>query len=551
MRTRGRLTPVTALTALTALVSVVCLSAAATATTPATATGPMAGAALRAELRPNIVVIMVDDMRSDDLRFMPRTRRVIGDAGVVFSNSFSPHPLCCPARASFLSGRYTHNHRVFGVTPPYAFPSFDDRSTLATWLQDAGYRTTYLGKYLNGYGPLPAPGASTGDSTTYVPPGWTTWRASIDGGLPSSHPEDGSTYRYYDTTLSRNGEGFENFAGRYQTRVYGDLSEEIIRAEAAQEAPFFLYASYTAPHNGKPHESDDPEPVTRSDGRVVGFATPARPAYVHGLFDAVVRAAPGRSWVDPDITDKPRYLRKPAVTSEEWLALREVTRQRAEALWVVDRQVERTIDALAASGELDRTLVVFTSDNGYFLGEQRVLQGKIWPHEPSLRVPLLMRGPGIPALQTRTDPITSLDVAPTLAEAAGTTPGGPVDGISLLGVARSGDRGWTRAVLTETGPVGGIVRATDEAGGALNDGERPDVRYAIGVRTPRYLYVDVATGERELYDLRTDPSQYHNLATVREYADERGLLARELHRLRACAGVECSAPMPDRLIGGP
>jgi len=524
------------------------LSAAATATRP---TGSIALAAARTELRPNIVVIMVDDMRSDDLRFMPRTRRLIGDAGVSFLNSFSPHPLCCPARASVLTGRYTHNHRVFGVTPPYAFPSFNDRSTLATWLQADGYRTTYLGKYLNGYGRLPAPGASTGDSTTYVPPGWTTWRASIDGGLPSDHPEDGSTYRYFDTTISRNGEGFENFAGRYQTRVYGDLSEQIVAAEAAQEAPFLFYASYTAPHHGQPREYDDPEPFVRRDGEVVEFVTPARPLDVRGFFDATVKAAPGRSWADPDFTDKPRYLRRPPLAAEEWLALRDVTRQRAEALWVVDRQVERTVDALAASGELDRTHVVFTSDNGFFLGEQRVRHGKVWPHEPSLRVPLLMRGPGIPAGQTRTDPITSVDLAPTLAEAAGIVPAGPMDGVSLLDVARTGNRGWTRAILTATGPSGGVVRATDEAGGALTDGEQPDVRYAIGVRTPRYLYVDLATGERELYDLRTDPSQYHNLATVRDYADEQRLLVRELQRLRACAGAECAAPMARALIGGP
>ena len=547
MRSRGRLTPMTALTALAASVCAVSLSAAAaTATPPAGLPGSGSGStlALRAETRPNIVVIMVDDMRSDDLRFMPRTKRLIGDAGVEFVNSFSPHPLCCPARASVLDGRYTHNHRVFGVAPPYAFPSFDDRSTIATWLQDAGYRTTYLGKYLNGYGQLPAPGATTGDSTTYVPPGWTTWRASIDGGLPSDHPDAGSTYRYYDTTLSVDGEAFENFAGRYQTRVYGELSEQIVRAEAAQEAPFLLYASYTAPHHGGPRESDDPARVLRSDGREVDFVTPARPPEVRGIFDATVTAAPGKSWVDPDFSDKPRYLRKPALTAEEWLALRDVTRQRAESLWVVDQAVKRTIDALAASGELDRTLVLFTSDNGYFLGEQRVRQGKVWPHEPSLRVPMLVRGPGIPAGQTRTDPITSMDLAPTLAEAGGVVPGRPVDGVSLLGVARSGNRGWTRSILTETGSSGGVVRSTDEAGGPLGAGEQPDLRYALGVRTQRYLYVDVATGERELYDLRSDPQQYHNLATVPAYADELAVLAGELKRLRSCAGAECSAPMP-------
>src|SRR5690606_8079350 len=125
--------------------------------------------------RPNLVLIMFDDMRDDDLRFMPHTRRLVGGAGVRFVNSFSPNPLCCPARASSLTGQYSHNHRVYDVRAPYAFHSFDDRSTLATWLQKAGYATVYLGKYLNLYGEQPEPGASRGRSVRYVPPGWTDW----------------------------------------------------------------------------------------------------------------------------------------------------------------------------------------------------------------------------------------------------------------------------------------------------------------------------------------------------------------------------------------
>ena len=376
---------------------------------------------------------MVDDMRADDLRFMPLTKRLIGGAGVTFTNSFSPDPLCCPARASALTGLYTHNHRVFDVNPPWGFRVFDDRSTVATWLQGGGYATVYLGKYLNGYGWMSRPGAESGNSLHYVPPGWSQWRASIDSGLPAEHPANGSTYNFFDTTLSRNGEGFQALEGEYQSRAYGRITEQIVARRAAAPRPFFLQVSYTAPHTGLPDEPDDPGWVRRSDGTRERFGTPARPEDVKGLFDDRLTAAPGATWRDPDFSDKPAYLQsRPPMNEAEHRASLEETRQRAEALWVVDRQVGRTIDVLRRSGELANTHVVFTSDNGFYLGEQRIRHGKVFPHEPSIRVPLLMRGPGIPSGQVRRDPVVSMDLAPTVAAAAGVSPSTSVDGQSML-----------------------------------------------------------------------------------------------------------------------
>ncbi len=481
------------------------------------------------QTRPNVVMIMVDDMRADDIRYMPWTRKLIGNRGVTFRNSFSPYPLCCPARASVLVGQYTHNHRVFHVYAPYGFPSFDDSSTVATWLRRSGYSTVYLGKYLNGYGWMPEPGETSGKSIYYVPPGWTEWRASIDGGLPAGHPKRGNTYEYFDTTLSRNGKAFDNYAGRYQSRVYGGLSEQIIRARTASDKPFFFYASYTAPHNGGPIEPDDPGMLTRSDGVEYRMGSPARPNDVKGLFDTRITAAPGADWADPDFSDKPAYLAAPPTTAAERRAMLNLTRQRVEALSVVDQQVRRTVAALAASGELEETLVIFTSDNGYFLGEQRMRQGKIFPHEPSLRVPLLMRGPGIPAGEVRYDPYMSMDFAPTVADFAGVQPAGSVDGVSMLGVARQGDRGWKRAVLTETGSPW----------------------WATGIRTDRYLYVRQDNGDEELYDLATDPNQYVNLVTDPAAADVLALLRNERTRMADCQAEECRADMPARLTTGP
>ena len=229
----------------------------------------------------------------------------------------------------------------------------------------------------------------------------------------------------------------------------------------------------------------------------------------------------------------------------------EVTRQRAESLAVVDEQVEKTVAALAATGELDDTLVIVTSDNGYFLGEHRIRQGKVLPYEPALAVPLLVRGPGIPAGEVRTDPFTTVDVAPTVLAAAGTTVDWPLDGKDLLGVARSGDRGWRRAVLTETGPRG-VVADLDESGPELKPRDPgPDAkRFSQGIRTARYLYVEHASGETELYDMAVDPDQLDSVAGDPAYAEDQAALARVLDKMRGCRAGACSAPMPRSLRAG-
>lgn len=513
---------------------------------------------------PNVLMFMLDDMRADDLRYMPHTRRLIAAQGVSFANAFAPYPLCCPARASMMTGTYTHNHGVYSHLPPYGFSRFDDSSTFATWLRTAGYRTAYLGKYLNGYGRQPVRGAAEGTtSTQYVPPGWTDWHASIDGGLPASHPANGGTYRYYDTTLNNDGQGYLALNGRYQSRAYGSLATAKVTQMAAAPDPFLYVVSFTAPHHGKPNSSNDPEPVLRDDGTTTQMATPAVPEDARGRFDSIITEAPGASWLDPDPSDRPEEMRDvPPPNDAEKVALLEVTRQRAEAVGVVDDQVGRVMASLQATGELEQTYVLLTSDNGYFLGEHGIRQGKVLPYEPSLRVPLVMRGPGIPAGEVRHDPVLSTDLAPTFAEIGDVTPTTSVDGVSMLEVARSGDRGWTRPVLVVTGP-GSTVRDTDEAGAPAppEDPGAVDLRYLLGVRTARYLYTDRASGHQELFDLRTDPAQYDNVIdedvpvpddpSGMTYAEVSDLLRQELAEVRACDGDACQGPLPPSLVEAP
>lgn len=509
--------------------------------------------ALGTDARPNLLVLMTDDMRADDLRFMPQTRRLLGadaEAGATFVNALAPHPLCCPARASFLNGRYTHNHGVWSHKEPFGFRVLDDAETLPVWLQRAGYATAFTGKYLNGYGSQRL--LSGGPSTRYVPPGWTDWRAAVGHRGIDEPWLAGSPYRYFDTTLNVGGV-LEPHPGEYQTHLLGGVAREMVREAARSPQPFFAHVSFTAPHTGGPDEPDDPVRVDAAPGMRSRLGTPARPSYVHGRFDAEITGIPGRAR-EPGIVGKPVFLSgRPPMTQAEVAGLLEVRRQRAEALAVVDEEVGAIMATLAATGQLDDTIVLFTSDNGYFLGEHRMRTGKTLAYDPSLRVPLLVRGPGV-APGVRRDPFLTVDVAPTLLAAAGVRPPEVVDGVSLLGVLRDGDRGWTRPVLTESGPrrLAPLVRRGLLPEGSVLDrphGPSP-LRFSQGVRTERYLYVEHASDERELYDLVRDPGQLDNVVADESRAGVVRRLAAVLDRLRTCSGEGCARPLPPSLRTG-
>ena len=494
--------------------------------------------------RPNILVLMVDDMRDDDLQFLPNVQRLITDRGVRFTNALSPHPLCCPARASFLTGLYSHNHEVWSHKPPFGFRVLEDRQTLPVWLRDLGYSTTFLGKYLNGYGRQRL--RDGGSSLRYIPPGWTDWRGAIDNrGLDEEHLA-GGTYRYFDTTLNVNGR-LEPHNSYYQTHLFSQITQQVVRDRARSPQPFFMWTSFVAPHGGTPREKDDPAPVEMASGMVQRFPTPARPDYVKGRFDHRITRIPGATF-DAGVAGKPYFIkRKPPLSPAEQAAILESYRQRVETLSVVDDEVANIVESLERTGELDNTYVVLTSDNGYFLGENRMRRGKILPYEPSLRVPLVVRGPGLPEGEVRTDPFLMTDFAPTLVDAAGGgRPPVPVDGQSMLEVAEDGDRGWTRGVITETGPRYLHARDQEALGSRLL--ARPEgpswKRFSQGVRTARYLYVEHASRERELYDLLRDPHETHNLVDDPSMRRVVRALARELDRLRDCLGPSCTRPLP-------
>ena len=488
--------------------------------------------------RSNVLVIETDDMRWDDLRFMPHVRRFLQERGLSFENSFAPYPLCCPSRASFLTGQYAHNHHVYSHEDPFGFASFRDRRTLATVLQKAGYRTGLVGKYLNGYGEQPLR-PSGRPSLNYVPPGWDQWMAGSDHAWGPGDPFAGGTYDYFSLVQNINGR-IVGSPGRYSTDVLAEQARDVIDRFGRTSSPWFVWWTPVAPHHGSPIESDDPPPSTRLDGLSTSWVTPARPDWVKGRFDPQVThgaGTPASGSAERDVSDKPRYLRRlPELSASERLAERDVTRQRGESLLVLDVQIERTISRLARTGQLPDTVVVFTSDNGYYLGEHRKRQGKINLHEPSLRVPLIIAGPGVPSGR-RYDPVTTVDLAPTIAAYAGTRMP-HADGTDLRPLIASGDRGWDRPVVTE----GMMPEPTYQARRRLG----PSPLNARGLRLGRWKLTRYSTGETELYDLAKDPLELRNLSRVPAYAELRDELLALFRRYRDCRGHGCRTTLPRR-----
>ena len=361
----------------------------------------------------------------------------------------------------------------------------------------------------------------------------------------------GGTYDYFDTPYNINGTPTNNHRGDYQTDTLGGFARTLVKAHLTKKSPFFMYVSFTAPHYGGPTESDDPRRntfhFTRADGNNSDFATPARPDWVKGRFDRIITRPPGfpRSGgpAEADVSDKPQKLRKLTVPRGR-MALTEVTRQRAESIYVMDRQIGRLVRTIKQRGEWADTVVIFTSDNGYFLGEHRQRTGKTKAHEPSLRVPFVITGPGLRGGQVRNDPITTVDLTATILDIAGATPPHPPDGQSRLPTMLDGDQGWTVPVVTE---------ATHTTKGKRTDPAFPrgDARTSVGLRTARYSFTRYDNSEGELYDLFTDPAQMDNLYEDPGHRHVRDGLDRLWADYKDCAGSSCRTLLPEQFSADP
>jgi len=445
---------------------------------------------------PNVLLITTDDQTLAEMEFLPQTQRLIGDAGATFETMLSPHPLCCPARAEILTGQYAQNNGVHTNGGPYggweALRDPDD--TLGTWLQDSGYDTSLIGKFLNKWRP----------EEHGTPAGWSDFQTS---------PVD--SFGYYDFSIYANGETTD-YTGResYSTDYVTDATVERIEDWSGQDRPFFVWASYYAPHGDcRKAEAGCKTPPTPADEYADEYADLRPPVYDKESF----RAKPDRP--NPIVRGRDEVTRGKA---------RQMFLQRARSLISVDNGVARIVDALEDQGVLDDTLLLFTSDNGYLLGEHRYL-GKVVGYEESLRVPLLMRGPGVEAGSTPRQVATTVDLAPTIVAAAGAEPGRTVDGRDL------------RAVVDGSGTAADTVLI--QAGEQPNKASRSGKLWMFrGVRTNRYTYTVWVrkNGNRyvELFDNRRDPEQVDNLAGARRYRAVEKELRQRTSALKSCSGTD-------------
>ncbi|MDX6652891.1 MAG: N-acetylglucosamine-6-sulfatase [Solirubrobacterales bacterium] len=454
---------------------------------------------------PNVVVIMTDDQDSSELRLMAQTKKLLAGHGVSFKRYYDSDPLCCPSRTTYLTGQYAHNHRVRSNTGPSGgYQQFkatgDIDNTLNIWLQGAGYTTGFVGKYLNGYGR----GGPT--QKKEIPPGWDQWFAA-----PGS-----SEIKVYDYTLNQNGRlrRYGHKPRDYQTDVYGKLATKFIQHQDGTK-PFFLSLAPLAPHDDTTANEaasggvHGPPPAPRHQGRFRHLAFPHK-----------------RSFNEKDVTDKPRYIRKrPRYNAHQVANFVASYRRRAASLLAVDDLVGDVVSALRAKGQLDNTYIFFTSDNGYLLGEHRI-ETKSYPYEESVRVPLVVRGPGIPAGEGRSQLTANVDLAPTILDIAGASGQAtrPLDGLSLLPTAVAG--------LDPTQPG-----STPRAGILI---ESFSLAHYQGVESGDWTYVQYSSGEKELYNLGDDPLQLSNLASKPSTSIRRHDMAHLLAQLADCAGETCS-----------
>jgi arylsulfatase A-like enzyme len=457
---------------------------------------------------PNIIVVMTDDqsMNSYSRETMPNAFRLFDDGGTRFSDAYAMPPLCCPARATFQTGQYPHNH---GVVQNFYEQLREPDNTLGVWLDRGGYNVGLSGKFMNGYyAEEPAPGFDY----------W--WELRANPGYYNYQALDG-------TELVRPGDDPDDYSTLAVTRN----AVEFVREAAAGDDPFFLWASYYAPHS-----------FSRDSERVCGdLAAQVLPEDWRLFKDSPVHFPP--AFDEADISDKPAPSRTLLPLSDLVIEdkINDIRCARA-AVHRVDVGIGEILDELEAAGVEDETAIFFISDNGLFFGEHRRPYDKAVPYEAVLEVPMAAHIPagvlGSEPVPEVDEPTGTLDLAPTILDLAGAEPCNEdecrvMDGRSLLDLVRGDDPTWPRdrARLSELGKGCGTYASVERGDWMYSEwyeGEPPDCE-TIGV---------------ELYDLAADPHQLDNLLGIPETRSQPDVKAKAeqmaalLEEMRQCNGIE-------------
>lgn len=442
--------------------------------------------------RPNVIVITTDDQTMDEMRFLPRTRSLFS-AGRRFANFYAATPLCCPSRASFLTGRYSHNHGVLdngGANGGWKTFRQNEQDTLPVWMQSAGYETSWIGKYMNGY------------DLSKRPEGWSNWFAK-----DSNYDEAlyGKAMYYNYKVLVQDGTNLAKIkeygasSSDYQTKVFTRRAVSQIQ-ERNKNKPLFLSLAYSAPHS--------PTIPARED--IGSYSADDMPPLV--------------SYNERDVSDKNKSVAKlPELKESTEKSLLQVRMRRAEMLRSVDRGVARIMQTLQEEGMMESTYVIFTSDNGFFFGQHRISKGKGFPYLPASSVPLLVRGPEVVSgVESRV--ASNVDLAPTIAKLAGAAPSLYTDGRSIVPLLKKGGKWPRKRVLVES-------LSSD-----TKDGQSYVSPPYTALAGQKYFYIRFLNGEEELYNLQRDPHQLRSIKNKKLLA----IYRKKAQKLQQCQAEECS-----------
>ena len=502
-------------------------TSAATIANPANPVNPENSAAGKPEA-PNLILLMVDDLRALELdlgfgqtieTWPSALQEQLIDRGTRFENFFNTTPLCCPSRASFLTGRYAHNHGIHGnnylLTDGHGgwrrfWELGHEKASIGSWLQEAGYDTVLIGKFLNGYPNKPFDFVAE----NYVPPGWNEWYASFlnEGFVAQDNflePPWWQEFSYTSFRMNENGTVMEYTDGTHLTDLERSHAVDYVERVAPGGQPFFMYLAPFAPHG------------------------PTEPADRHLDFHGHVSPQPPPSWNEADLSDKPLHIQDGAQSTANFFGAG--YQHKLDMTLALDELVAALVHSLKTTGVMDNTYIFFVSDNGLMAGEHGI-GGKSAPYEESIRIPMLVRGPGVPEGVIRQELVANIDLAPTLLELAGAAPRSVIDGESMVRLWKGSPRDkltgpahvadWRDAVCVEL--------LTEIASTNQNHVVPP----YVGLRGNRHKQVLYETDERELYDLVTDPFEmdsFHDLASVELVAT----LDAAREDFANCAGEAC------------
>jgi len=365
-------------------------------------------------IKANIILILTDDQDKDlgSLQFMPKVAKYLGGGGATYQNGYSTTPMCCPSRSSLLTGLYAHNHHVYtnnnNCSSQY-WQENHEKKTFSTYLQRAGYRTAYYGKYLNKY---------TGH---HIPPGWDEWQGLVKNS------------RFYNYTINSNGK-LKYHGNNYQDDYLPDLitnkTLELISASARSSGPFLAVLSYPGPHG-----PEDAAPQYQD--MFLNVTTHHTPAYDFA-------PNPDKQWIL-------RHTEKMLPIQRSFTDM--LMTKRLQTLQTVDSAVEKIVEKLESTGELRNTYIFYTSDHGYHLGQFGLVKGKAFPFDFDTHVPFFVRGPGVPPGSIRNQPVLNIDLAPTFLDIAGLPKPPHMDGKSFLPTLTKPNKRFRDAFLIERGKM--------------------------------------------------------------------------------------------------